>query len=71
MRTGPTFSYSGTIFCHGTTGSFTVSSLGAQYAGLDSTRLDVNVPVGPTAGWGTVLFTNNLSTDFLQASSEL
>jgi len=71
MRTGPTFSYSGTIFCHGTTTSYTVSSLGSQYAGLDSTRLDVNVSGSPTAGWGTVLFTNNLSTDFLQASSEL
>ena len=71
MRATPTFSYSGTVYIHVTSGSSAVSSIGGQYCGLDSSRLDINSSSSTTAGFGAVLFTDSTSTSAIQASSEL
>jgi len=71
MRAAPTFSYNGTIYAHGTSTSPSISSIAATYAGLDSSRLDLNTSASATAGFGTALFTEASTTDFLQASVEL
>jgi hypothetical protein len=70
MRASPTFSYNGTVYI-GTTGARGITSIAANYGGLNSARLDTLVASGLTAGHGCILFTENGASNYIQASAEL
>jgi hypothetical protein len=70
MRTYPTISYSGTVFVYDGNAQ-TITTISGAYEGLDTTMLDFTVASGLTAGRGCVVYPNNASTNYFQASAEL
>ena len=70
MRSSPTVSYSGTDYVFSTAPT-TVTSLSSSYSGNFSGRFDF-VPVGTlTVGQGSIFFTEQTGTNFVQATAEL
>jgi hypothetical protein len=73
MRTYPTFSYGGTLnIDNGGFVQAAVTSISGSYEGLDTSMLDFAASAGGlTTGRGCIVYCNNASTNFLQASAEL
>jgi len=70
MRSAPTVSYSGTVYVLSVS-SITVTSISASYAGNFSGRFDFVPSSAPTTGQGSILFTEQTGTNFVQATAEL
>jgi hypothetical protein len=70
MRSAPTVSYSGTVYVLSVS-SITVTSISSSYAGNFSGRFDFVPSSSPTTGQGSILFTEQTGTNFVQATAEL
>ena len=70
MRSAPTLSYSGTVYVYGISNQ-TITSISASYAGNSSGRFDFVPNSIMTVGGGAILFTEQASTNFVQATAEI
>jgi hypothetical protein len=69
MRASPTVAYGGTLTVDTGTGT-SISALGSTYAGIDTLMQDFTTS-GQTANRGAIVYTQNASTNYLEAISEL
>jgi hypothetical protein len=70
MRSAPTVSYSGTVYLFSVAPT-PVTSISSSYAGNFSGRFDFVPTSSPTTGQGSILFTEQTGTNFVQATAEL